>query len=60
MAIGNMGPRRTPMNEIATALPINDGTNHIVSSKLFDLKKILVHNLNRKIGSKPYPIARNA
>ena len=40
MAIGNMGPRRTPMNEIATALPIKDGMNHIVISKLFSLKKV--------------------
>jgi hypothetical protein len=41
MAIGNMGARRTPMKEIAMALPIRDseGVNHIIISRLFDLKK---------------------
>lgn len=39
MAMGNMGPKRTPMNEIAMALPIRDGMNHIVSSKLFRFEK---------------------
>ena len=49
MAIGNMGPRRTPMNETATALPIKDGINHIVSSNLLDLKKKdSVHNWKKK------------
>ena len=44
MAIGNMGPRKKPMNETAMALPIRDGINHIVNSKLFDLKKSSVYN----------------
>ena len=35
MAIGNMGPRRIPMKEMAMALPIREGVNHIVNSKLF-------------------------
>ena len=60
MAIGNMGPRRKPMNETAMALPIRDGMNHIVNSKLFDWMKSSAHNLSRKIGSETYPIARNA
>ena len=37
MAIGNMGPRRIPMKEMAMALPIREGVNHIVNSKLFYL-----------------------
>jgi hypothetical protein len=43
MAIGNMGPRKKPMNETAMALPIRDGMSHIVSSKLFDLRKSSIH-----------------
>jgi hypothetical protein len=38
MAIGNMGPRRTPIKEIAMASPIKEGVNHITSSKLFDFE----------------------
>ena len=43
MAIGNMGPKRIPMKEISMALPIREGVNHIVISKLFDSKESSVH-----------------
>jgi hypothetical protein len=58
MVIGNMGPKRKPMKEIAMALPIREGVNHIVISKLFDLKESSVHIGNFE--SETYPIARNA
>ena len=38
------------MNEIATALPIRDGMNHIVISKLFSLKKVQFTTLIGKLG----------
>jgi hypothetical protein len=38
IAIGYMGPRRRPMIETTTALPIRDGTNQITKSKLGDEK----------------------
>lgn len=34
MAMGYMGPSRTPMIDMATALPIRDGTNQMVRSRL--------------------------
>ena len=37
--IGNIGPIKKPMNEIAMALPIMEGVNHIVISKLFDFEE---------------------
>ena len=39
MAIGNIGPRKTPMKEIAMELPIREGMNHIVISKLLDFEE---------------------
>lgn len=32
--IGNMGPRKNPMKETATASPMSDGTSHTTSSRL--------------------------
>jgi hypothetical protein len=58
MAIGNIGPRKTPMKETAMALPIREGVNHIVISKLLDLNKSSVHI--GKIERETYPIARSA
>ena len=40
------------------ALAIREGVNHIVISKLFDLKESSVHI--GKFESETYPIARNA
>lgn len=34
MAIGNMGPRRTPINDTVMAFPTREGTNQITKSKL--------------------------
>ena len=42
MATGNIGPRRTPIKDIAMTLPIREGVNHIIISKLFDLRKVQV------------------
>jgi hypothetical protein len=58
MTIGNMGPRRTPMKETVMALPIREGVNHIIISKLFDLKENSVHI--RKFEFETYPSARKA
>lgn len=34
IAIGYMGPRRTPTSETATAFPMSEGTNQITNSRL--------------------------
>ena len=62
MAIGNIGPRKTPMKEIAIALPIREGMNHIVISKLLDFEeRKSFSSLRQKIESETsYPIARSA
>jgi hypothetical protein len=61
MAIGYIGPRRIPMKEIAMALPIKDGVNHIVISKLLVVRGTgSVHIGRIVLEPKTYPIARNA
>ena len=38
--MGYMGPKKTPMKELAMALPIKDGMNHIVISNLFGERSV--------------------
>ena len=57
MATGNIGPRRTPIKDIAMTLPIREGVNHIIISKLFHLKESSGHI--GKMGSEFYPIAKS-
>lgn len=58
MAIGYMGPRSIPIKETAMELPMREGVNHIVSSKLFYGSVLHLKSVN--IRPEAYPMARSA
>jgi hypothetical protein len=45
ITIGNIGPRRRPVIETATALPMRDGTNQITNSRLGTYVMVSVYEL---------------
>ena len=47
------------MKDIATTLPIREGVNHIVISRLFDLKESSVHHDIGNFECETYPIAKS-
>lgn len=49
--MGYIGPRTTPMNDIASAFSMSDGMNHTVSSELYGSQRMKKEGWNSRAKS---------